>query len=190
MNYFSAFRVRKSYTIQKLDATSNPMALFNGKLTYDHADIFFSFLRTDGWNYNSTFSYRANKPRPGDTCVLKDAADASLKNLAKRKIAFAYTTILNYGVFREENLPADFESCTILAMDKNTSQDVKLNVKLNYCLSDPSNNSPGFDNVIAENEDFCFKLLETIEDHVQILPGAPILCGSMSYVGRVLAIFR
>ena len=158
------------------------MALFNGKLTYDHADIFFSFLRTD------RYGYRINEPRPGDTCVLKDASDASLKNLAKRKTAFAY--IASYGVIRESYLPADFESCTILAVDKNTSQDVKLNVKLNFCKSDPGNNSPGFDNVIAGDDDFCFKLLETIEDHVQILPGAPILCGSMSYVGRVLAIFR
>ena len=159
--------------------------MYNGQFQFDPNDVWFNFASTEYIDMDGRAEVKS-----GDVCILRDATYAKIGNLEKR--------LSDYGVDTWNNdnrapmpmnyRPEEFKTCTLLALNTLTSKDVNLKIELDYCTAQ---NGIGFGLIPLdsgdgmENMDMCFKLLDTIEDHVQILPGAPILCGGLGYVGRV-----
>ena len=158
------------------------MEVYDGKFQFENDDVFYDFGEDE---YQNT-GRENDIPSLGSPCLLKEKRDASFEALEERLIDYGIDEF-NQTLLDLTNVerPNEFETCTVLAFNTITSQNLHLKIEINYCGYHWKGFGFGFN---LENEDidgFCFTLIDIIEDHVDIKYGAPIFCGDMGYIGRV-----
>ena len=155
--------------IQLVDDFQNSIQLKDGNFGFTSNNIIYQFGPPEGLNQLFEPLQPGNyQPDYDGICLLRDSKNSTL----------SVDTLWNYT----QDSMADFypfSSCTILALNAKTLQNVRIKVRIDFC------DRRGFGIAAETTIEYCFKLDEIIASHEHIMNGSPIFCDDLGFIGRV-----